>query len=81
MKNIRTPNTMVPMESGPHWVWLPDWKGVCGVTVKGTSWDEALMAGTEKAAIMPCIRRFVILELFVARLLSEFEVVAKKVDV
>lgn len=39
------------------------------------------MAGTEKAAIMPCIRRFAILELFVARLWSESEVVAKKVDV
>ena len=39
------------------------------------------MAGTEKAAIMPCIRRFAILELFVARLWSESEVVAKKMDV
>ena len=72
---------MLPMESGPHWVCLPDWKGVCCVTVKGTSWDEALMAVTEKAAIMPCIRRLVILELFFAWLWSDFEVVAKKVDV
>ena len=57
MKNIGTPKTMVPIESGPHWVWLPDWKGLCSVAVKGKFWDEALLSGSGKGAIMPCVRR------------------------
>ena len=37
-----TPNTIVPIESGPHRIWLPARKGVAGIMLKDGFSDEAL---------------------------------------
>ena len=48
-----TPKTMVPMESGPHWVWLPVWKGVVGLLLKERFTDETLVRGKGRGAMAP----------------------------